>query len=280
MPTRTPATRQLRLCPKPPQRLFPDLMTTTLERQRLHRMERGFQRHNHVRPGSGKRFDDMRPRSSLPFPSPFSRTPLLEFENNQSSPGKTSRYALPLGPYSDQRPFCCYAALIGQAILSSPQHRLVLRDIYEWIATVYPYFKFGQNTWMNIHFRKVRIEGGGKFHWAIFDEDLECFINGGYRSDFGRASTQQRNGIVGDTMQSVGGAKRPETMLSQIDNLVSQPQDARFHSLLELGSSSPLHLEVTPIATALGTTIPTPHDTATPPPLLFVSWDMIFPVHT
>ncbi|KAJ7933302.1 hypothetical protein B0H13DRAFT_1579327, partial [Mycena leptocephala] len=58
-------------------------------------------------------------------------------------------YTLPPGPYSNQRPNYTYAALIGQAILSSQNHRLRLQDIYEWISIVYPYFKHGEKTWMN-----------------------------------------------------------------------------------------------------------------------------------
>ncbi|KAJ7502360.1 hypothetical protein B0H11DRAFT_1650166, partial [Mycena galericulata] len=74
------------------------------------------------------------------------------------------RYILPPGPYSDERPPVTYAALIGQAILSSQDHSLALRDIYRWIAIVYPHFKLGETTWMNsirhvlsttTHFRKV-----------------------------------------------------------------------------------------------------------------------------
>ncbi|KAJ6533264.1 hypothetical protein B0H10DRAFT_1650318, partial [Mycena sp. CBHHK59/15] len=73
-------------------------------------------------------------------------------------------YVLPPGPYSNQRPHYPYAALIGQAILSSSDHRLMLKDIYGWISIVYPHFRRGDKTWMNsvrhvlsttAHFRKV-----------------------------------------------------------------------------------------------------------------------------
>ncbi|KAJ7814037.1 hypothetical protein B0H13DRAFT_1925031, partial [Mycena leptocephala] len=62
---------------------------------------------------------------------------------------------------------------------------------YRWIAIVYPHFKLGETTWMNsirhvvnttTHFRKVRIQNAAaKFHWAILDEDLGSFVNGGYQ---------------------------------------------------------------------------------------------------
>ncbi|GBE86557.1 hypothetical protein SCP_0904360 [Sparassis crispa] len=103
-------------------------------------------------------------------------------------------YVLPPGPYQTEKPDFSYAAMIGQAILSSPQHRLTLQDIYEWIATVYSHYKRGEQTWMNsvrhalstmAVFRKVpRVRTEGKSLWAIWDDDLECFANGGFRKAF------------------------------------------------------------------------------------------------
>lgn len=103
-------------------------------------------------------------------------------------------YTLPPGPYSTAKPDFSYAALIGQAILSSPEHRLTLQDIYEWITTVYPFYTRGEQTWMNsirhslstmAVFRKVpRGRNEGKSLWAIWDCDLPCFAGGGFRKTF------------------------------------------------------------------------------------------------
>lgn len=100
-------------------------------------------------------------------------------------------YALPPGPYSTVKPDYSYAALIGQAILSSPRHRLTLQDIYEWISTVYPHYRRDEQTWMNsvrhalstmAVFRKVpRIRAEGKSLWAIWDSDIACFANGCFK---------------------------------------------------------------------------------------------------
>ncbi|KAJ6518704.1 hypothetical protein C8R45DRAFT_2943 [Mycena sanguinolenta] len=140
------------------------------------------------------------PPSSPPDASSPVSSPAVRLVNIVSSPGpldelpdepKAPPYALPPGPYSDQRPHHSYAALIGQAVLSSENHRLTLQEIYEWIATVYPHFKRGERTWMNsirhvlsttVHFRKIsRERSAGRSHWAIFDEDLPCFADGGYK---------------------------------------------------------------------------------------------------
>lgn len=100
-------------------------------------------------------------------------------------------FTLPPGPYSSMKPDACYAAIIGQAILSSPQHRLTLQDIYEWITIVYPFYKRGEQTWMNsvrhalstmAVFRKVpRQRQEGKSLWAIWDCDVPCFANGDFK---------------------------------------------------------------------------------------------------
>ncbi|KAI0704276.1 hypothetical protein BC835DRAFT_1410345 [Cytidiella melzeri] len=117
-------------------------------------------------------------------PGPMRTAPDVEEEEDLP-------YTLPRGPYSTVKPDFSYAALIGQAILSSPEHRLTLQDIYEWITTVYPFYTRGEQTWMNsirhslstmAVFRKVtRGRNEGKSLWAIWDCDLPCFDNGGFR---------------------------------------------------------------------------------------------------
>ena len=141
------------------------------------------------------------PSSSPPASSPLS-SPSRPLVNLVSSPGPMGPppredeydrlpYELPPGPYSSNKPDLSYAALVGQAILSSPQHRLTLQEIYDWITIVYPHYKRGETTWMNsirhvlsttVCFRKVpRDRSVGRTLWAIWDEDLECFKGGGFR---------------------------------------------------------------------------------------------------
>ncbi|KAH0582861.1 Forkhead box protein I1 [Termitomyces sp. J132] len=141
------------------------------------------------------------PSSPPPASSPVT-TPSRPLVNLVSSPGPMGPlpdeeeydklpYTLPPGPYSPHKPDLSYAALVGQAILSSPEHRLTLQEIYDWITIVYPHFKRGETTWMNsirhvlsttICFRKVpRDRSVGRTLWAIWDEDLECFKGGGFR---------------------------------------------------------------------------------------------------
>ncbi|KAH9932655.1 hypothetical protein B0H21DRAFT_760511 [Amylocystis lapponica] len=119
-------------------------------------------------------------------PGPMSQTPLADEEDEDELP-----YVLPPGPYYESKPDFSYAGIIGQAILASPEHRLTLQHIYEWITTVYPFYKRGEQTWMNsvrhalstmAVFRKVpRGRAEGKSLWAIWDCDMGCFAGGGFR---------------------------------------------------------------------------------------------------
>ncbi|KAL1747948.1 hypothetical protein HDZ31DRAFT_60817 [Schizophyllum fasciatum] len=154
------------------------------------------------------------PPSSPPQASPQS-SPVHGIVNLVSSPGPANApsqecdnealpFKLPAGPYSPFKPERSYAAIIGQAILSSPEHRLTLQEIYDWITIVYPYFKRGETTWMNsirhvlsttVVFRKVpRDRSVGRSLWAIWDQDLECFEGGGFKKQKSKdASVKEGN---------------------------------------------------------------------------------------
>lgn len=100
-------------------------------------------------------------------------------------------FTLPPGPYSTVKPDLSYAAIIGRAILASPNHALALQDIYEYITTVFPHYQRGEPTWMNsvrhalstmAVFRKVqRGRAEGKSLWAIYSCDIACFEGGGFK---------------------------------------------------------------------------------------------------
>ncbi|KAJ4473869.1 hypothetical protein J3R30DRAFT_738253 [Lentinula aciculospora] len=157
---------------------------------------------------------------SSPFPSSPQSSPVRPIVNFVSSPGPMGPppgeesygklpYTLPSGPYSPNKPDLSYAALLGQAILSSSDHRLTLQEIYDWITIVYPFFKRGETTWMNsirhvlsttACFRKVtRDRTLGRTQWAIWDEDLECFKGGGFRKQFCKDMNSGKNGAEART---------------------------------------------------------------------------------
>ncbi|KAJ8521550.1 hypothetical protein ONZ45_g1751 [Pleurotus djamor] len=156
------------------------------------------------------------PRSSSPASSSPLSSPNKPIVNLVSSPGPMGPapleedyselpYTLPPGPYSKTKPDQSYAALIGQAIISSPEHRLTLQEIYDWITIVYPYFKRGETTWMNsirhvlsttVVFRKVpRERTVGRSFWAIWDEDLPCFADKGFKKHLCKDMNGGRVGV-------------------------------------------------------------------------------------
>ncbi|NXL82406.1 FOXA3 factor, partial [Leptocoma aspasia] len=83
-----------------------------------------------------------------------------------------------------------YIALISTAILSSPEKKLLLSDIYQWIMDNYPYFKNKEKSWrnsvrhnlsLNECFVKAGRSDNGKGHfWAIHPANLEDFAKGDY----------------------------------------------------------------------------------------------------
>lgn len=112
-------------------------------------------------------------------------------------------FKLPPGPRSREKPQWSYAALIGQAILASPQQKLSLNQIYTFISMAYPYYEKDQAGWrnsirhnlsLNGSFIKVPREAGARGKgslWAINPSDLECFKGGGYVRR-GSTSTRKR----------------------------------------------------------------------------------------
>ena len=101
---------------------------------------------------------------------------------------------LPPPPRSAEKPSWSYAALIGQAILSSSRKRLALNQIYAWISAAYPYFKPGESGWMNSIRHNLSLndcfvkgernaeEKGGKGSVWMVDPKLEFqFKDGGFK---------------------------------------------------------------------------------------------------
>lgn len=174
---------------------------------------------------------------------------------------ETLPFTLPPGPYSPNKPDASYAALVGQAILSSPDHRLTLQEIYDYITIVYPFFKRDEQTWMNsirhvlsttVCFRKVpRERSVGRTQWAIWDDDLECFKGGGFRK-------QLCKDIMGRTVakdtSKARGRKRADVASESTDGRKAK-RSKKDHSAPATSSSLPTTFSY-PI---FPPTRPTPH---------------------
>ena len=97
----------------------------------------------------------------------------------------------PYHSINEDKPTQSYIGLIGKAILSSPQQKLVLGDIYNYILTHYPYFRNKGPGWrnsirhnlsLNDCFVKVGRSPNGKGHfWEINPINYEDFSRGDYK---------------------------------------------------------------------------------------------------
>jgi hypothetical protein len=98
----------------------------------------------------------------------------------------------------EPKPSYSYIGLIAMAILSSPEHKLVLSDIYQWILDHYAYFRARGPGWrnsirhnlsLNDCFIKAGRSANGKGHyWSIHPANLADFSSG----DFRRRRAQRR----------------------------------------------------------------------------------------
>ncbi|XP_069733856.1 forkhead box protein D4-like 1 [Phaenicophaeus curvirostris] len=110
--------------------------------------------------------------------------------------------AVPAPPPGD-KPSQSYIALISTAILSSPEKKLLLSDIYQWIMDNYPYFKNKEKSWrnsvrhnlsLNECFVKAGRSDNGKGHfWAIHPANLEDFAKGDYHRRRARRRVRRVN---------------------------------------------------------------------------------------
>ncbi|KAL3119503.1 hypothetical protein niasHT_000423 [Heterodera trifolii] len=166
-----------------------------------------------------------------------------------------------------------YADLITQAILNSPEKRLTLSQVYEWMVQNVPYFrdKGDSNSsagWKNsirhnlsLHSRFMRIqnEGAGKSSWWVINPDAKPGRNPRRRANTMEAATkavidkkrrgarkrvetlvQQKgsNGGCSASMASILGAQSASMFPSGNDELNEQPQQQQQHMVLNAAAPS------------------------------------------
>ncbi|KAI6202903.1 Fork head domain protein [Aphelenchoides besseyi] len=84
-----------------------------------------------------------------------------------------------------------YIGLIAIAILSRKEKRMLLSEIYEWIANRYPYFRHRGSGWRNsirhnlslndCFVKDVRAPNGKGHYWTIHPANLPDFSRGDFR---------------------------------------------------------------------------------------------------
>lgn len=92
---------------------------------------------------------------------------------------------------SKRRSNCSYISLIANAILASPEKRLVLSDIYDYVTKNFKQFDINNNGWknsirhnlsLNDCFVKAGRSPNGKGHfWCIHPSNYHDFVKGDFR---------------------------------------------------------------------------------------------------
>ncbi|XP_034947811.1 forkhead box protein I2-B [Chelonus insularis] len=108
----------------------------------------------------------------------------------------------------EPKPQHSYIGLIAMAILSSPEKKLVLSDIYQHILEHYPYFRSRGPGWrnsirhnlsLNDCFVKSGRSANGKGHyWAIHPANMEDFRRGDFRRRKAQRKVRRHMGLAVD----------------------------------------------------------------------------------
>ena len=143
----------------------------------------------------------------------------------------------------NEKPTQSYIGLIGKAILSSPQQKLVLGDIYNYILTNYPYFRNKGPGWrnsirhnlsLNDCFVKVGRSPNGKGHfWAISPANYDDFSRGDYK----RKRASRRNGELISTTERCSKEKCAAGKDKRSGRDVSYYESRKIHLNVERGTS-------------------------------------------
>ncbi|GAA6040397.1 hypothetical protein JCM8097_007595 [Rhodosporidiobolus ruineniae] len=107
------------------------------------------------------------------------------------------------------KPTFSYAALIGQALFSTPDLRMALADIYLWVMKHYPFFKRTDQGWQNSIRHNLSLnqafvktprgpDNPGKgCLWAIKPGTEDQFVDGDFVRKVGQPSTRRSRGKGG-----------------------------------------------------------------------------------
>lgn len=151
-------------------------------------------------------------QGSLSIDSNFSTSlPIYPTETSYSR-GLALSMALLNSPHQqiaeEPKPQHSYIGLIAMAILSSPEKKLVLSDIYQHILENYPYFRRRGPGWrnsirhnlsLNDCFVKSGRSANGKGHyWAIHPANLDDFRRGDFRRRKAQRKVRRHMGLAVD----------------------------------------------------------------------------------
>ncbi|XP_055551512.1 fork head domain-containing protein FD5 [Wyeomyia smithii] len=130
------------------------------------------------------------------------------YVTNPAEVGPTALLADASKLSSAPKPQYSYIGLIAIAILSSPERKLVLSDIYQHILDNYSYFRSRGPGWrnsirhnlsLNDCFIKAGRSAHGKGHyWAVHPANVEDFLKGDFRRRKAQRKVRRHMGLTSD----------------------------------------------------------------------------------
>lgn len=160
-----------------------------------------------------------------------------------------------IGQYdSNTKPPFSYAALIGQAIFSTPNRRMSLADIYTYIMTLYPFYKKQDAGWQNsirhnlslnecfVKTQRAPDEPGKGCLWSVLPGTEEQFTGGNFYKK-GKIPKNAGGGAGGggsersSTSKSKKG-KKAGSVASNVETMSAVSNDDSFDGAASVASSS------------------------------------------
>ncbi|XP_069187570.1 hepatocyte nuclear factor 3-gamma-like [Procambarus clarkii] len=162
------------------------------------------------------------------------------------------RALLPRGP-EEPKPQHSYIGLIAMAILSSPDKKLVLSDIYQYILDNYPYFRSRGPGWrnsirhnlsLNDCFVKAGRSANGKGHyWAIHPANIDDFRRGDFRRRRAQRRVRKHLGLAVDDDSS---PEPPEPTAALTSGHDSPPAAHHHHTTAIIASDEGSQSQASP----------------------------------
>ncbi|KAK3828509.1 MAG: fork head domain-containing protein [Benniella sp.] len=152
----------------------------------------------------------------------------------------------------DTKPPFSYASLIAQAINSTPERKLTLNGIYQYITQHYPYYQMAHNGWQNsirhnlslnkafVKVPRADSEPGKGAFWTIDQSCESQFANGVYkRNRRAVASTKPAEGRSQSPMEGEKPRKRINVGLESTSSLSQSSQTSILASIQSTATPPP-----------------------------------------
>lgn len=144
------------------------------------------------------------------------------------------------------RPPHSYIALISMAILSKPERKILLNEIYDWVIQNFPYYQFRtdkswrnsirHNLSLNECFIKVGKAGNGRgYYWSIHGANMVDFKKGDFRRR--QARLRAKHDKASSSKNSEGGSSKSKKSQQQQQQLQQRQQTDLLNSQVSINEN-------------------------------------------